>query len=224
MAGASKRGRNIEKTGEDRESFRLKTIAKKRKILTSERISAPCSLPAPPDFKLYDRANINKKNTNSRTRKFLFVFPGELDIEANGGKLGTLDNLSSKNPVLYIDFPKGRLKMLGTILYPKKKYMAIQYKGIFDSLVVFSEHEWLGEKKPQLKLVEKDFQEASSDVVEVESSGDSGSADENSVEDGGKGEGEIEEVSKPTRRSGRAVAKVTYQEWNSGDENDVESD
>lgn len=40
---------------------------------------------------------------------------------------GTLAQLDSRNPVLYVDFPDGRLKFLGTIVYPKNKYMVLRF-------------------------------------------------------------------------------------------------
>mmetsp|Transcript_30023 Transcript_30023/g.48140 ORF Transcript_30023/g.48140 Transcript_30023/m.48140 type:complete len:183 (+) Transcript_30023:390-938(+) len=74
--------------------------------------------------------------------------------------MGTLDNLSSRNPVLYIEYPQGRLKLFGTIVYPKSKFLALNYKpnssekqikktgfqcrGTFDAFIVFSESRWIG--------------------------------------------------------------------------------
>ena len=55
---------------------------------------------------------------------------------------GTLAKLDSKNPVLYIDFPTGRLKLIGTLLFPKTKYQLLRLGGkdvlcedIFESVV-----------------------------------------------------------------------------------------
>lgn len=39
---------------------------------------------------------------------------------------GTLAQLDSKNPVLYVDFPDGRLKFFGTLVFPKNKYMVLK--------------------------------------------------------------------------------------------------
>ena len=39
---------------------------------------------------------------------------------------GTLANLDTQNPVLYIDFPTGRLKCFGTLIFPKNKYMLLR--------------------------------------------------------------------------------------------------
>ena len=55
---------------------------------------------------------------------------------------GTLAQLDSQNPVLYVDFPQGRLKFLGTIIFPKNKYMLLKFgqkdvlcEDIFDNMV-----------------------------------------------------------------------------------------
>ena len=39
---------------------------------------------------------------------------------------GTLAQLDTRNPVLYIDFPEGRLKFQGTIVFPRQKYMTLR--------------------------------------------------------------------------------------------------
>lgn len=55
---------------------------------------------------------------------------------------GSLAQLDSQNPVLYIDFPQGRLKFLGTIVFPKSKYMLLKFgqkdvlcEDIFENMV-----------------------------------------------------------------------------------------
>ena len=40
---------------------------------------------------------------------------------------GTLAGLDSRNPVLYMDFPEGRLKFLGTLVFPKNNYMVLKF-------------------------------------------------------------------------------------------------
>ncbi len=39
---------------------------------------------------------------------------------------GTLAKLDTANPVLYIEFPQGRLKLLGTLVFPRNKYMVLR--------------------------------------------------------------------------------------------------
>ena len=55
---------------------------------------------------------------------------------------GSLAQLDSQNPVMYVDFPQGRLKFLGTIVFPKNKYMLLKFgqkdvlcEDIFENMV-----------------------------------------------------------------------------------------
>lgn len=55
---------------------------------------------------------------------------------------GILTNLDSRNPVLYFDFPTGRLKLVGTLLFPKSKYLLLKFgtkdvlcEDVFDTVV-----------------------------------------------------------------------------------------
>mmetsp|Transcript_32670 Transcript_32670/g.83469 ORF Transcript_32670/g.83469 Transcript_32670/m.83469 type:complete len:332 (+) Transcript_32670:124-1119(+) len=75
-----------------------------------------------------------------------------------GGKLGTLKHLDTQNPVMYMDFPEGRLKFFGTLVFPNTKYMMLKVgtkdilcEDIFGSMVVFSEVWWVGsaEENPE---------------------------------------------------------------------------
>ncbi|RHY23674.1 hypothetical protein DYB28_011681 [Aphanomyces astaci] len=65
-----------------------------------------------------------KKKSGHRKGKFLFAFPGLVSPMPEGGTLGTLDKLDTDKPVLYIDFPQGRLKMQGTLVYAQNRYFA----------------------------------------------------------------------------------------------------
>ncbi|KAK9117855.1 hypothetical protein Scep_015948 [Stephania cephalantha] len=91
---------------------------------------------------------------SQRKNRFLFSFPG-LIAPINGGKIGELKDLETENPVLYLDFPQGRMKLFGTIVYPKNRYLTMQFsrggKGVtcddyFDSMIVFPEAWWIGKK------------------------------------------------------------------------------
>lgn len=55
---------------------------------------------------------------------------------------GTLAQLDTQNPVMYVDFPEGRMKFAGTLVYPKSKYMVLKTSGtgvlcedIFETMV-----------------------------------------------------------------------------------------
>lgn len=39
---------------------------------------------------------------------------------------GTLAALDTKNPLLYIDFPEGRLKFFGTLVFPRNRYLVLR--------------------------------------------------------------------------------------------------
>ncbi|XP_066375470.1 DNA-binding protein RHL1 isoform X2 [Miscanthus floridulus] len=106
-----------------------------------------------------------------RKSRYLFSFPGLLAPAASGGRIGELADLGTKNPVLYLEFPQGRMKLFGTHVYPKNKYLTLQMtrsaKGVvcedvFESLIVFSEACWVGTKEDnpeELKLeFPKEFQ------------------------------------------------------------------
>lgn len=40
---------------------------------------------------------------------------------------GCLAELDTRNPLLYIDFPEGRLKFSGTLMFPSNKYMVLKF-------------------------------------------------------------------------------------------------
>ncbi|CAN6206582.1 unnamed protein product [Urochloa humidicola] len=101
-----------------------------------------------------------------RKSRFLFSFPGLLAPAASGGRVGELADLGTKNPVLYLDFPQGRMKLLGTHVYPKNKYLTLQMtrsaKGVacedvFESLIVFSEAWWVGTKEDNPEELKLEF-------------------------------------------------------------------
>ncbi|AQK80660.1 DNA-binding protein RHL1 [Zea mays] len=61
-----------------------------------------------------------------RKSRYLFSFPGLLAPAASGGRVGELADLGTKNPLLYLEFPQGRMKLFGTHVYPKNKYLTLQ--------------------------------------------------------------------------------------------------
>jgi len=87
------------------------------------------------------------------------MLPGRISLEKTSGKFGSLEKLNTPTPVLYIDFPQGRLKMLGTVMYPKAKFLPIQYasnqkkkssltcRGTVGEMIVFSQYYWVGKKE-----------------------------------------------------------------------------
>lgn len=54
------------------------------------------------------------KKSSQRKNRYLLVFNCKL-APAAAGRLGTLAQLDTKNPVMYMEFPDGRLKFFGTL-------------------------------------------------------------------------------------------------------------
>ncbi|KAF7134490.1 hypothetical protein RHSIM_Rhsim08G0124800 [Rhododendron simsii] len=92
---------------------------------------------------------------SQRKNRFLFSFPGLL-APLSGGKIGELKDLGTKNPILYLHFSQGQMKLFGTIVYPKNRYLTLQFsrggknvtcEDYFDTMIVFSEAWWIGRKE-----------------------------------------------------------------------------
>jgi len=82
----------------------------------------------------------------------MLVFNGLVD-PFKSGRLGSLARLDSPHPVLYVEFPQGRLKLQGTLVFPKSTNYAllnvdkrdhIGIEDIFESMIVFSDAYWVG--------------------------------------------------------------------------------
>lgn len=61
----------------------------------------------------------------ARKGRHLLLLPG-LMAPSRAGPLGTIAGLDSRNPTLTITFPQGRLRFLGTIVYPKTRYLIMR--------------------------------------------------------------------------------------------------
>ncbi|XP_020593696.1 DNA-binding protein RHL1 [Phalaenopsis equestris] len=135
------------------EKKRLRTLAVSKKIL--RRSPANVSVPLEPSKAIVKLQGRDIVKRGQRKSRYLFSFPG-LIAPLSGGKIGVLSNLATKNPVLYLEFPQGRMKLFGTHVYPKNKYLTLQptksAKGVmcedvFESLIVFSDAWWIGKKE-----------------------------------------------------------------------------
>lgn len=85
------------------ERKRLKTLALLDNML-SDTPASPCQCLSPSKVVAkHHGKDIFKKS--QRKNRYLFSFPGLL-APVGGGKLGELKDLSTKNPVLYLDFPQ----------------------------------------------------------------------------------------------------------------------
>ncbi|KAI3757106.1 hypothetical protein L6452_04639 [Arctium lappa] len=148
------------------ERKRLRKLAISKNLL-SEAPAKASSLSLNPSktvSKHHGRDILRKSN---RKNRFLFSFPGLL-APVTGGKIGELKDLGSKNPILYLDFPQGRMKLFGTIVFPKNRYLTLQFsKGgknvmcedYFDTMIVFSDAWWIGTKEENPEEIQLSFPE-----------------------------------------------------------------
>ncbi|PXF44834.1 DNA-binding protein RHL1 [Gracilariopsis chorda] len=103
-------------------------------------------LPIPKQLQRGDNADITKRNT-SRKKKYLFLFPGALEL-APGARIGELRDLNTTNPVLSIDVPGGHIVLRGTLVFPKNAFLTLKagrgcremrVTDTLDTIVAFSE-------------------------------------------------------------------------------------
>ncbi|XP_062158328.1 DNA-binding protein RHL1 isoform X2 [Alnus glutinosa] len=178
---------NREANPEVTERKRLKRLAFANSVLseTPAKVHEPLS-PSKAVSKHHGKDVVKK---SQRKNRFLFSFPGLL-APLGGGKIGELKDLGSKNPVLYLDFLQGRMKLFGTIVYPKNRYLTLQFprggknvmcEDYFDNMIVFSEAWWIGRKdeNPEEARLNfpKDLDEGQ--VVEYDFKGGAGAASVN---------------------------------------------
>jgi len=71
-------------------------------------------------------ADIIKKSSKKTAKQVLFSLPGFFTAIPNS-TIGEIDRLDSRNPVLYIDTPHGRIKLLGTLVVPRTaRFLSLQ--------------------------------------------------------------------------------------------------
>uniref|UniRef100_A0A0E0E804 DNA-binding protein RHL1 n=1 Tax=Oryza meridionalis TaxID=40149 RepID=A0A0E0E804_9ORYZ len=150
------------------ERCRLRSLAFSNGLLQRGEPAAPRSALTPSTSVSRLQGRDIVRRGGQRKSRFLFSFPGLLApaAAASGGRVGELADLGTKNPLLYLDFPQGRMKLLGTHVYPKNKYLTLQMsrstKGVvcedvFESLIVFSEAWWIGTKEENPQELKLDF-------------------------------------------------------------------
>lgn len=178
---------SLEPNPEVTERKRLKRLAFGKGILaeTPAKVREPLS-PSKAVIKHHGKDIVKK---SQRKNKFLFSFPGLL-APLGGGKIGELKDLGSKNPVLYLDFPQGRMKLFGTILYPKNRYLTLQFprsgknvmcEDYFDNMIAFSEAWWIGKKDENPQEAQLNFPNEldEGEVIESDFKGGAGAASVN---------------------------------------------
>ncbi|KAL5708002.1 DNA-binding protein rhl1 [Ranunculus cassubicifolius] len=120
MVRPSKKQKPVPELDEDR--IRLKNLAISHKILSRTPANLPNkSMTLNPSKTVVKHHGKDIIKKSQRKNRFLFSFPGLL-APISGGKIGELKDLGTKNPVLYLDFPQGRVKVFGTIVHPKNSH------------------------------------------------------------------------------------------------------
>ncbi|KAI4352006.1 hypothetical protein L6164_006298 [Bauhinia variegata] len=142
-----------EEDPEAAERKRLKRLAFSNKILSETPAKRSVLLNLSKTVLKHHGKDILKKS--HRKNRYLFSFPG-LIAPTSGGKMGELKNLGTKNLILYLDFPQGQMKLFGTIVYPKNKYLTLHFsrgeknamcEDFFNNMIVFSDAWWIGRKE-----------------------------------------------------------------------------
>lgn len=173
--GEKKTKPNPQTNPETQERNRLKNLAITNNILTSDapaKVISTASTSSPSTATPLNVSKLVAKHhgrdilkKSQRKNKFLLSFPGLL-APVSGGKIGELKDLGTKNPVLYLDFPQGKMKLFGTIIFPKNRYLTLQFsrggKNVmcednFDTMIVFSEAWWIGNKDENPEEVRLEF-------------------------------------------------------------------
>lgn len=114
----------------------------------------PPTTPSDIDLTRYDGHDIVKKPERARRKKAVFILPACLSVKGVGGKLGTVTNMDTGFPVLYIDFPAGRVKLQGRLVETNTAYMPMTFKkcgkitakNAVKTVIVFSKTSWIGTK------------------------------------------------------------------------------
>ncbi|XP_028756577.1 DNA-binding protein RHL1-like isoform X2 [Neltuma alba] len=152
VRAAKKREAGGEPNPEAIKRKRLKGLALSKSILSETPAKSHVHLEPSKTVVKHHGSDILRKS--QRKNRYLFSFPG-LIAPTGGGKIGELKDLGTKNPILYLDFPQGQMKLFGTIVYPKNRYLTLQFsrggknamcEDYFDNMIVFSDAWWIGTK------------------------------------------------------------------------------
>ncbi|GAV73822.1 hypothetical protein CFOL_v3_17305 [Cephalotus follicularis] len=161
--GEENDGRELEST-EVSERKRLKNLAISKKYISNSPQSSNFA-PLGPSKQVVKHHGKDILRKSQRKNRFLFSFPALL-APIGGGKIGGLTHLGTKNPILYLDFPQGQMKLFGTIIYPQNRYLTLQFsrggksvmcEDYFDNMIVFSDAWWIGQKNENPEEAKLDF-------------------------------------------------------------------
>ncbi|KAK3270725.1 hypothetical protein CYMTET_20890 [Cymbomonas tetramitiformis] len=107
------------------ENKRLVRAAFRKKMFSDQPCTTSVALKPTQAISSSDNKDIVKKSV-SRKNRYLFAMPGCLAPCASG-PMGHLSQLDTQNPILYIEFPQGRLKCFGTIVHSLSKYLCLNF-------------------------------------------------------------------------------------------------
>ncbi|XP_020112875.1 DNA-binding protein RHL1 isoform X3 [Ananas comosus] len=195
------------------ERRRLRSLAFSNKLLCRGGAPPKPSFPLAPSPALAKLRGRDVVKRGQRKCRFLFSLPGHLAPlpgGGGGGRIGELAHLATRNPVLYLEFPQGRMKLFGTHVYPKNKYLTLQLtrsaKGvmcedIFESLIVFSEAWWIGSKEENPEELRLEFPKNFNDgkpVADSDFKGGAGATSEEASGGSNLGKDKVEPLSPDT--------------------------
>ncbi|KAL0214880.1 hypothetical protein P9112_007064 [Eukaryota sp. TZLM1-RC] len=100
-----------------------------------------------------DGADIIKKKSSGKRNKFLVILPGRLGcLNKAAGSIGRITRMDTPCPLMYLSFPNGELKLEGSFVYPRNRYLRLNLtkdviaEEVFDVLLVFSRAYWIGDR------------------------------------------------------------------------------
>ncbi|KAL0220826.1 hypothetical protein RCL1_000680 [Eukaryota sp. TZLM3-RCL] len=131
----------------------LRAEARANGTFSGHKTSRTLSEPLPSALVNADGADIISKKSTARKNRFLILLPGRLgNLTKGDGKIGKITQMDTPCPLLFIDFLNGQLKLEGSFVYPKNRYLrlsvpstsTVNVEDVFDVLIVFSRAQWLG--------------------------------------------------------------------------------
>ncbi|CAM9250417.1 unnamed protein product, partial [Choristocarpus tenellus] len=114
----------------------------------------PAALHPGKSLRRCDGFDIMRKGSRNKDKR-LVMLPGTLGL-ANGGKLGTLKDITAACPTLYFEFPEGRLKCTGRTVHARGRFFTLyadktgakasrmDCRDVFDAVTFFTKVAWVG--------------------------------------------------------------------------------
>lgn len=175
-----------------------------------------------------------------RANDFLVLFPFTIDFSASSKfrkeafDFAEIVQLDTKNPIMYIPFEQGRLKVTGTLVHPRNKYFGIKipkgavaphmFAGVYEHILVFSEYFWVGTKEENPEEDPMELPEGLAQVIQVsdiaaKADPEEEVMDEDEEEESGE---ETPPLKRMPKRSSKSRAEINYNE--NEEEEDLEEE